>query len=100
MTVTQAQHIVYMPRPFRLLRYVGARLRPLDIELDTIHKVLKPYGLEPIKPPQNLATGRRNRNVAVETAAGKKLLKCYRPQWGDGTVTYAHSVFTRLAQLD
>ncbi len=100
LTMVQQHRIVHLPRPSRLSWYISARLRPPDIEIDTLREALKQYGLEPVRPPRNLPVGRRNRNVEVDTHAGKKLLKGYRPQWQVGTVRYAHSILTRLAQLD
>ena len=98
--MSQSQRIIHLPRPSRLSSFISARRRALDIEIDTVREILERYGLELTGPPRNLPVGRRNRNLKVDTTAGKKLLKGYRPQWQPGTVSYAHSILTRLAQLD
>jgi Ser/Thr protein kinase RdoA (MazF antagonist) len=98
--MSQGQRIIHLPRPSRLSQVLSARRRSLDIEIDTVGEILNRYGLEMTRPPRNLPVGRRNRNLTVETNAGKKLLKGYRPKWQVGTVRYAHSILSRLAQVD
>jgi len=78
--------IMHMPRPGRLADVVRANLRPLDIAIGDVGEVLRRYGLRVIGRPHNLFASRRNHNVALETPAGKKLLKRYRPQWQNVTV--------------
>src|SRR5262245_50220339 len=93
------QTLISVPRPARLAETVHARLRSLDIEPGDIRAVLGQYGLAPDGSPRNLTASRRNQNVVVDTAAGKKLLKRYRPQWQSEAVIYAHSILARLAEL-
>ena len=92
------QPIFHLPRPSRLSQSIHARLRPLDIDSDAVCEVLHQYGLELTRPSRNLPFGRRGRNVEVDTSAGKKALKLYRPSWQAATVTYEHSILIRLAQ--
>ena len=95
-----AHWVVHLPRPSRLSEYVNSRLRPLDIEFEVVGEILSQYGLDLTAPPRNLPFSRRSRNVVVDTSAGKKVLKLYRPQWQAGTVRYGHSILARLARLD
>lgn len=97
--MTQTFSILSLPRPARLSESLRARLRPLDIAAKEIGTILGEFGLELRGPTANLTASRRNHNVAVETSAGKKLLKCYRPQWQRETVSYGHAIIDRLAEL-
>lgn len=99
-SMAQVHRILHLPRPSRLSDNINSRLRPLDIEFDGVCEVLSQYGLELTRPPRNLPIGRRGRNVMVDTSAGKKVLKLYRPQWQIPTMIYEHSVLTHLAQLN
>ena len=94
------QLILHAPRPSRLVQHIYARVRSLDIELDTVRDVLLRYGFELSKPPCNIPFSRRSRNVVLETSAGKMVLKRYRPEWQVPTIVYGHSVLNRLAELN
>ncbi len=98
--MTSAYRILHVPRPSQLFNHVSSRLRTLDMDIEEVREVLSQFGLKFVRPPRNLPAGRRNQNVIVETPAGKKMLKRYRPQWQVGTVVYGHSIITRLAELN
>jgi len=98
--VTQMQLILHLPRPSRLVGHIHARVRSLDVEIDIIRDVLDHYGFKLSEPPRNLPLSRRSRNVALDTSAGKLVLKRYRPEWQVTTIVYGHSVLTRLAELN
>ena len=87
------------PHPSRLYRYFHSRLRPLDIPPDDVADVMREYGLVTISSPRNLPMGWRNRNLVVNTPAGRRVLKRYRTNWPLDTVLCEHSILTRLAQL-
>ncbi len=89
-----------MPRPSRLSSYISSRLRPLDVEFEAVRAALSCYGLELTGPPANLPLSRRTRNVVVNTSIGKKVLKLNRARHQIPAIIYAHSILTRLAQLD
>lgn len=91
--------IFSVPRPARVGESVRARLRSPDIAPEVVRAVLRAYGLAPLGPPANLSASRRNHNVVVTTAAGRQLLKRYRPQWRAETVGYGHAIMCRLAEL-
>lgn len=93
-------HILYLPRPGRLSAYIRSRLRPLDIEPDTVDEILARYGLTATAPGRNLPNARRNRNLIVNTALGKKILKLYRDDWQPATILFEHSILNELARLD
>jgi Ser/Thr protein kinase RdoA (MazF antagonist) len=57
------------------------------------------YGLGLIKA-QNLPLGQRSHNVIVNTTAGRKVLKRYRPKWQPPTINYGHSILDRLAECN
>lgn len=97
--MTHTFSILSMPRPARLTEALRARLRPLDIEIEEVQAILGQFGLELRGQPRNLTASRRNHNVTVDTPAGRKLLKRYRPQWQEETVIYGHSILDRLAEL-
>ncbi len=92
--------ILSVPRPSRFSAYVQSRLRPPDIELDTVRQVLATYGLEQASTLRNLPNARRNRNLIVYTSAGKKVLKLYRSDWRPSTIIFEHSILKQLARLD
>lgn len=96
--MAQRIDIVALPRPSTLFARLRARLRQSDVEVETVEAILAEYGLDLIKPIRNLPVGRRNTNVEVETNAGRKLLKGYRPQWKSETVRYAHSIMQALSE--
>jgi Ser/Thr protein kinase RdoA (MazF antagonist) len=91
--------IVHVPRPSRVSGYLAARLGPPVIEPSTVREVLHRYGLRPAGVSLNLRLGRRSRNVAVATGAGRKVVKLYRPQWTPARVGYAHSLLVRLEDV-
>jgi Ser/Thr protein kinase RdoA (MazF antagonist) len=91
--------LFYLPRPSRLTSRIRARLHPLDLEINIVRDVLRCYGLEPSRPPQNIPSGRRSRNITVDTSAGRKVIKRYRNDWQVPAITYSHSILTRLAEL-
>lgn len=93
------QHIFHLPRPARLIQYLKARIYPPKIEAETVCQVLKYYGLELTKPPQNLPFGRRNRLAVVYTTAGKKVLKLHKNRWKVSTILYEHSILTQLESI-
>lgn len=92
--------ILSVPRPSRFSAYVQSRLRPPDIEFDTVRQVLAAYGLEQASTLRNLPNARRNRNLIVYTSAGKKVLKLYRSDWRPSTIVFEHSILNQLARLD
>ena len=98
--MVSVSRILYMPRPARFSAYVQSRLRSLDIELDTVNEILADYGVTLTATPRNLPNTRRNRNLIVNTSAGKKILKLYRKDWRTSTILFEHSVLARLAQLN
>ncbi len=98
--MTHSLSIISLPRPSTLYSRWRARLRPCDIEAEVVQAILAQFGLKLVEPIRNLPVGRRNTNVAVETNAGRKLLKGYRPQWQTETVRYGHSILTALAAAD
>ena len=93
-------NILALPRPGWITDYFKARFRSLDIQLDTVDEVLSHYGLEIESTPKNLPNTRRNRNLIVRTTKGPKILKLYRKDWQDSTITFEHSILTKLAQLE
>jgi len=92
--------IFHIHRPSWLSAHVYSLLRPLDIPFGTVGAVLSRYGLELTGPIRNLPMSRRSRNVVMDTSAGKKVLKLYRPQWEAATIIYGHSILARLTQLN
>lgn len=95
--MTLVNQVVRLPRPPRIVAYIRSRLRPLDIDLETVNQVLDCYDLEIIRHPKNLPNTRRNRNLVVDTTAGRKVFKHYRQDWRNTTIIYEHSILTRLA---
>lgn len=96
--MTLGNQVICLPRPPRIIAYIRSRLRPLDIERETVSQVLACYGLELTRQPRNLPNTRRNRNLVVDTTAGKKVFKLYRRDWRTVTIQYEHSILNRLAQ--
>ena len=92
--------VPWVPHPSRLYRYVHSRIRTLDVRRETVDAVLREYGLKVTQRPRNLPMGWRNHCVVVDTNAGRKVLKQYRPQWNLGAVQCEHSILNRLAELD
>jgi len=92
--------VPWVPHPSRVYRYLHSRFRRLDVERETIDGVLRHYRLKVTRQPRNLPMGWRNHCIVVDTDAGRKVLKQYRPQWNLGAVSCEHSILTRLAQLD
>lgn len=86
-------------RPSRLSEFVKSRLRSLDIDLETVQKVLNHYGLELVEPPSNLPLSRRTRNLMLNTSQGRKVIKRYRARLDVSTILYSHSILERLAEL-
>ena len=70
--------IPHVPRPSRVSGSLAAHLGPPVIERSAVGEVLHRYGLDPACRPLNLRLGRRSRNVAVRTVAGRKR---GRPGW-------------------
>ncbi len=92
--------ILRLPRPGRISAHLHSRLRPPDIDLETVGEILARYGLEMAGSPRNLPNARRNWNLIVHTSAGKRILKLYRHDWRASTIVYEHSILNRLAELD
>jgi Ser/Thr protein kinase RdoA (MazF antagonist) len=99
-SMIQPLHILSLPRPSTLYASLSARLRRSDVGAESVPDILACFGVSLTKPVRNLAAGRRNTNVVVETTTGKKMLKGYRPQWSAETVTYTHSILDALATAD
>jgi glycosyltransferase involved in cell wall biosynthesis/Ser/Thr protein kinase RdoA (MazF antagonist) len=97
--VSTAARIMHVPRPSRVSAFLSARLGPPVIDRSAVEEVLHRYGLRLVGPSRNLRLGRRSRNVAVATDAGKKVVKLYRPQWSPDTVRNGHSILVRLEEL-
>ena len=95
-----SSNIIAIPRPGWLTDFFNARFRSLDIQLDRVEEVLSHYGLDVISSPKNLPNTRRNRNLMVQTSDGLKILKLYRDDWKTSTITFEHSILTKLAALD
>ena len=91
--------VIRFPRPPRIAAYIRSRLRPLDIDPEVVNQVLACYRLELTRPPKNLPNTRRNRNLIVETTAGKKVFKLYREDWRIQTIIHEHSILAFLAQV-
>lgn len=98
--MTAPSWVQSVPQPSRLYRYFHSRLRRLDVERQTVDRVLAEFGLKSARRPRNLPMGWRNHCVVVDTNAGRKVLKQYRPQWKIGAVLCEHSILRRLAELD
>lgn len=92
--------IIHFPRPSRISAYIKSRMRPPDVEIEIICDVLDSYGLELISQPRNLPNYRRNRNIVLNTSAGKKVFKLYRSDWRISTIQYEHSILRRLAEVN
>jgi hypothetical protein len=86
--------IPHVPRPSRLYEFARSRLRPSDIEPETVKRVLESFDLEMTHPPANLPLSRRTRNVIVQTSSGKKVLKRHRARHGTPALTYANSILS------
>jgi Ser/Thr protein kinase RdoA (MazF antagonist) len=97
-STTVPSRFFYIPRLSRISNAIHARFRTLDIDLEAVTEVLQQYRLEITHPPQNLPFGRRGRNVLVNTPAGVKVLKLYRPQWQIEGILFEHSILDRLTQ--
>lgn len=95
-----APRFVSLPRPARFSAYLRSRLRPPDIEIETVQAVLKQYDLPFEGAPQNLPLSRRTRNVIIHTPFGKKVLKRYRTMLPMSTIAYSHSILKRLAEIN
>jgi hypothetical protein len=63
--------IMHFPRPGRISVYFNSRFRSLDIEQDTVKKVLSLYDLVMAGKPKNLPNARRNTNLIIEKHHGK-----------------------------
>jgi Ser/Thr protein kinase RdoA (MazF antagonist) len=101
MTLLSDTPILYVPRPSRLTALVRSRFRSPDIDRATVSRILAAdYNLELTGPPDNLPNTRRNRNLIVETRAGRMVLKHYRADWRPETIDFEHSILTRLAEID
>jgi len=92
--------VIAFPRAGWISNFLNSRFRSLDIQLATVKDVLSYYGLDMVSPPKNLPNTRRNRNLIVNTAGGKKILKLYRDDWQTSTIAFEHSVLGRLAELE
>jgi Ser/Thr protein kinase RdoA (MazF antagonist) len=90
----------YLPRPARLTAQITSRLRSADIETHTVQSVLAQYDLNLTAPSQNMPNARRNRNLIVQTQAGRKVLKLYRGDWRTDTIAYEHSILQALAGMN
>lgn len=97
--MVSVSRIYYLPRPSRFTAYIQSRFRSPDIELNTVNEILAHYGVTLTATPRNLPNTRRNRNLIINTSAGKKILKLYRKDWRTSTIVFEHSVLARLAQL-
>lgn len=91
---------IFIPRPARLTAHINSRLRPADIEPQTVHAVLVQYGLNLTAPSQNMPNARRNHNLIVRTNEGHKVLKLYRSDWLTDTIAYEHSILQYLAEMN
>lgn len=98
--MTLTRPIFPIPRPERFLRAMAVQLRPPEIAHDTVAHILHQYGLAPAGRPRNLTTAKRNRNLVVQTTAGRKVLKRYWPGWPASFVVHEHSILQRLATLN
>jgi Ser/Thr protein kinase RdoA (MazF antagonist) len=96
--MSQPLRILSLPLPSTLYARFSARLRPCDVDLETVDAILALFGVRLANPVRNLPAGRRNTNVVVETNTGKKMLKGYRAQWNTNTVRYTHSILEELAK--
>jgi len=92
--------IPHLPRPSRLSEFARSRLRPLDIEIETVNHVLKSFELEVTRPPANLPLSRRTHNLIVHTSSGKKVLKHHRARHEIPALTFANSILKQLALLN
>lgn len=88
-----------LPRPSRVSAYVTARLGPPTLDRAAVLSVLGEYGLAPIGGARDLRLGRRSLNAVVRTPSGRKVVKCYRPQWKPETVECGHSILRRLEDI-
>ena len=95
----QTGRIFHLPRPGRLLRHIRSRLSAPEMASETVSEILSYYDLALVNPPENLPLGWRNRNLVVETPAGKKVLKRYRKQWQELALLHEHSILQRLADV-
>lgn len=96
----QTGPIFHLPRPGRLLQYIKSRLYAPEMTSETVKEILGHFDLDLITPPENLPFGWRNRNLVVETPAGKKVLKSYREQWQEQALLHEHSILQRLGAVD
>jgi Ser/Thr protein kinase RdoA (MazF antagonist) len=92
--------VLHVPRPSRVSASLAARLGPPVLDSLLVSELLERYGLRASGSPRNLRLGRRSLNVAVRTDGGTKVVKRYRPEWGESTVRYGHSIVDRLAELN
>lgn len=90
--------IPYLPRPSRIRAAMMAITRPAAIDLATIDRVTKAFGLS-FHRQRNVKHNRRSRNLIIDTDHGRVVLKRYRPEWLPETVTCVHSTLTRLEEL-
>jgi Ser/Thr protein kinase RdoA (MazF antagonist) len=97
--MTDYSFIPNLPRPRQLVQYMSARVRSLDIELDTVEMVLSHYGERLNQIPRNLPLGRRSSNVVLNTSTGKKVLKRYRHEWQIPAIEFGHSVLAYLEEI-
>lgn len=98
-SMNSSPHVLYLPRPSRIGHYVRSRLRPYDIELDTVKAVLAQYNLALSSPPTNLPLSRRTQNVVVRTDSGKKVVKRYRSRHPETSIIYGHSILAHLSEI-
>ena len=95
----QRTYVPRLPRPSRVRALATGRFGPAVLPPDRVHEVLDAYGLAAGAGPQSdLRIGRRSLNAAVATPRGMKVVKRYRPQWGEPLVEYGHSVLRRLEE--
>jgi glycosyltransferase involved in cell wall biosynthesis/Ser/Thr protein kinase RdoA (MazF antagonist) len=93
------QRILALPSPTRVLEALRRQTTSPALDEVVVTEVLDRYGLAARSLPRDLGTGRRSRNVVVETDGGSKILKRYRKRWDASVVASGHSILRRLEEL-
>jgi Ser/Thr protein kinase RdoA (MazF antagonist) len=91
---------LHLLRPAFLRQNWEMRRYQPTVELALVKGLLAEYGLELANPNLLSAGGRRSQSLIIQTSAGKKVLKKYKPTVIRPAIVHEHSILARLAELD
>jgi Ser/Thr protein kinase RdoA (MazF antagonist) len=91
---------LHLLRPSFLRQTWEARQYHPKTDSKLVKSLLTEYGLELTNPQLLSAGGRRSQSLIIETSAGKKVFKKYKPTVIEPAIVQEHSILNRLAELD